>query len=521
MVKPPLQETVKQLQQQNEVLQQTVVQLEHQLNWFKRQLFGSTSERHHVIQDIHQQDLFVNPNQTSEEPPEAFTSVEAHQRRKEKDRQNSVQDKGLRFDETVPVKVIDQTPNGINEADIVRYESTFRLAQRPGSYLILEYRCPIIKDKTNRSLIQVPAPSNVLEKTVVDVSFLAGMLVDKFAYHLPLYRQHQRLKEAGITVARSSLTNWCTSAALLLEPIVQAQMNSLLQSHVVGMDEVPIKAGRKPKKAKQARGSMKQGYLWPMYGDKDEVVFHYDNTRGFQVVEDKLRADFEGILLSDGYSAYTLYCENKDKVTLANCWAHTRRYFEKVLDIDPPAAQTALKMIQKLYKVERDIREKQLTEKDKLDHRTQYSEPIVKQFWQWCEQQKERPDLFPKHPLMTALNYALARVEPLKVFLSDPQVPLDTNHVERCLRPIPMGRKNWLFCWTEMGARHVATIQSLIVTCRLHQVHPYQYLVDVLQRVGSHPASEVELLTPRLWKEHFADRPMLSDVSIGINDGVV
>ena len=150
---------------------------------------------------------------------------------------------------------------------------------------------------------------------------------------------------------------------------------------------------------------------------------------------------------------------------------------------------------------------------EKRDYRLKYSEPIVKQFWQWCYQQKQRHDLSPKHPLLTALNYALERVDPLQVFLSDPDVPLDTNHVERSLRAIPMGRKNWLFCWTEMGAEQVAVIQSLIVTCRLQGVNPYQYLLDVLQRVAVHPNSRIEELTPRHWKRLFADRQMGSDVN--------
>jgi hypothetical protein len=277
------------------------------------------------------------------------------------------------------------------------------------------------------------------------------------------------------------------------------------------MDETPIKAG----KAK-AKGKMKKGYLWPMYGDQDEVVFHYSPSRGAKVVQEQLADQFEGVLLCDGYQAYQAYAENKDKVVLANCWSHTRRYFEKARTIDPQASSEALVLIGKLYQQETLIRDKKLDGQQTLSHRLKYSEPIVKQFWQWCYQQKQRTDLFPKHPLMTALNYALSRVEPLQVFLSDPDVPLDTNHVERSLRPIPMGRKNWLFCWTEMGAEHVAIIQSLIVTCRLQGVNPYQYLLDVLQRIAVHPNSRIEELTPRNWKRLFVNNPMGSHLDMKV-----
>ena len=118
----------------------------------------------------------------------------------------------------------------------------------------------------------------------------------------------------------------------------------------------------------------------------------------------------------------------------------------------------------------------------------------------------------PSNPLTKALHYALERREALSVYLDDPDVPIDTNYLERALRPIPMGRKNWLFCWSEVGAEAVATLQSLIVTCRLHDIDPYDYLVDVLQRIDRHPASPVHLLTPRLWKQHFAPNPLRSDL---------
>ena len=133
-------------------------------------------------------------------------------------------------------------------------------------------------------------------------------------------------------------------------------------------------------------------------------------------------------------------------------------------------------------------------------------------FWQWCDEQCQRHDLLPSHPLTKALKYAMARTDRLKVFLSDPDVPIDTNHLERALRPIPMGRKNWMFCWTELGAKQVGIIQSLLVTCKLHGINPHIYLMDVLQRISQHPSSRVMELTPRIWKEKFADNPLCSDL---------
>ncbi len=191
---------------------------------------------------------------------------------------------------------------------------------------------------------------------------------------------------------------------------------------------------------------------------------------------------------------------------------HTRRYFERAKDSDP-AAHEALEQIGQLYRIEAEIRDKQMTGHDKLQYRSQHSQPWVDQFFGWVHAQRQRIDLINSDLLSKALYYADNHQAQLRVYLSDPEVPIDTNHLERALRVIPMGRRNWLFNWTEVGARQVGIIQSLLTTCRLHEVDPYTYLVDVLQRVSLHPAKEVEALTPRQWKEKFAARPMKSDLA--------
>ena len=139
-----------------------------------------------------------------------------------------------------------------------------------------------------------------------------------------------------------------------------------------------------------------------------------------------------------------------------------------------------------------------------------HAKPISDRFFAWVDEQLAAQGFLPSNPLTKALAYARERRNGLEVYLTDPEVAIDTNHLERALRAIPMGRKAWLFSWTEMGAKHVGILQSLIVTCRLHQINPYDYLVDVLQRVGQHPAARVHELTPRLWKQHFASQPLRS-----------
>jgi len=165
-----------------------------------------------------------------------------------------------------------------------------------------------------------------------------------------------------------------------------------------------------------------------------------------------------------------------------------------------------LDWIAALYEAEQKLRF--LAPAKRLAQRAVHCKPVVEDFFTWLRQVQAEQALLPSSPFTKALAYALQREQALKVFLEDPAVPLDTNHLERQIRPIAVGRKNWLFCWTEVGAKYAGIAQSLISTCVLHGVDPYTYLVDVLQRIDTHPAAEVQQLTPRLWREHFAEIPI-------------
>ena len=153
-----------------------------------------------------------------------------------------------------------------------------------------------------------------------------------------------------------------------------------------------------------------------------------------------------------------------------------------------------------------------MKEDAKLHHRRVHAQPVVEQFFRWLERTLREVVLLPSNPFRQAAHYALDRRAALSVFLADPTVPLDTNHLERQIRPVALGRKNWMFCWTEIGARYVGIVQSLLASGRLQGIDPYAYFVDALQRLDTHPAFAVHLLTPRLWKQHFSNNPLYSDL---------
>lgn len=490
-----------------------IVNLRRQVAWFQRQIFGQKSEKRHPDQEGVQGILGVGFDAIPDTPLPARKTVVAAHERKAKPAGDGVDESSLFFDDKrVPVEVI-AVPNPDMELlkpdqyEVIGEKVTHRLAQRPGSYVVLKYVRPLIKRKDTQALSCPPAPVGVIDGSRADVSFVAGMVIDKFDYHLPLYRQHRRLDDAGIRVSRPWLTQLMQSTVALLEPVYDAQLESIRTSRVKAMDEVPIKAGR------ANPGKMKTTYFWPIYGERDEICFTHSPGRSGEHVRDMLGLSppDDAVLLSDGYAVYASYAKQVG-LTHAQCWAHARREVFEAKDIEPAHAEKAFEHIAALYVVEEQIRDKDMKGAAKRAWRQAHAKPVADRFFKWVDKYFEAQGFLPSSPFTKALNYIRERRDGLAVYLDDPDVPIDTNHLERALRVIPLGRKNWMFSWTEVGARHIGIVQSLLVTCRLHNVDPYDYLVDVLQRVGQHPASLAEQLTPRVWKTLFAKNPLRSDL---------
>lgn len=487
--------------------------LKRQVEWFQRQLFGRKSEKRLREPDPDQLTLagmLTTPVAPIDQPPPPTETVKAYQRRFRLTGTELADESELRFDDSVPVQEIVLTNPAVADLapdayEVIGEKVTYRLAQRPGAYVILKYRRPLIKRQDPEALSCPLAPPAVFEKSFADVSVLAGLLIDKFLYHLPLYRQHQRLQQAGIRLSRGTLTQWVQRAVELLEPLYYALLSSILQSHVLTMDETGIKAGR------ASKGKLHTGYFWPLYGDRDEVAFPFAASRAQAVVREAL-GKFCGVLLTDGYIVYRLFAQTVQGLVQAQCWSHTRRQFVESAGAEPRLVAPALDHIEGFYREEAKIRKLGLVGEAKLAHRGEVTKPLVDDFFAWLKQTVMTEILLPTNPCGQAAEYALKREAALKVFLSDAAVPIDTTHLEREIRPVALGRKNWMFCWTEVGARHVGIIYSLLSSCRLQGVDPYVYLVDVVQRVDTHPALEVQLLTPRLWKQHFAAHPLRSDL---------
>lgn len=469
--------------------------LENRVEWFKRQLFGVKSEKL-IWQDPKQSTLF----EVSEEPPVENTTVKAYERGARRNPTDASDLDGIRFDETVPVDEEVIWPKEVEGLSADAYEVigekiTQRLAQTPVQYRIKRTIRKTVKLRETKTLHTAPAPAAVIERSFADVTLLAGLITDKFQYHLPLYRQHQRLEASGVHISRGHLTKLVHRSLELLEPVYYSILSAVTTSETVSMDETPIKASRKE------RGKMKTAYFWPVYAE-EQVAFVYSSSRGHRVIADILGQGCKK-LLSDGFSAYEAYARDRQDLIHAQCWAHVRRQFFEAKEHSPPEAEQALSLIRLLFEIEAKVNN--CDDPTRLQVRREESLSITDSFFSylhqlWFEQQIDRSSLLGK-----AVAYARERQSGLTHFLRHPDIPLSNNHVERAIRPVALGRKNWLFCWSEIGAKYAAIAFTLVESCKLHAIDPWQYLVDILQRIDSHPARDVHLLTPKLWKEHFAE----------------
>jgi hypothetical protein len=341
-----------------------------------------------------------------------------------------------------------------------------------------------------------PAPAHVLGKPCkVSETFLVLMAVNKFLWHLPIYRQQQGLKLQGIKLSRESLVRWTIEFGAVLKVIPQAVAGQIRAAPVVHMDETPLVVG---KGTKHEDKEYKKGYLWPILAPGIGVAFHYRDGRAWKEVSELLK-DFSGTLVSDAYDAYEDYV-TKTNVRWQLCWMHIRRNFVEAEASNKELAGQALSYIRELYAIEAELRGED-NERRALG-RERRSRPVLEAFHQWLVTQSASPAVLTDKELSTAVWYVLNRWEAACLFVRDGAVPIDNGAIERAQRPSKLGARNWLHCSSEIGAETVAIFYTLIGSALMHGIHPYYYLLDLTKRLDT-PGLTADDLTPLKWKKRF------------------
>jgi transposase len=345
------------------------------------------------------------------------------------------------------------------------------------------------------TLVQAPVRAHIIDKGIPTTGLLAQVLVAKYADHLPLYRQESIFARAGLALSRSTLAQWVGQCGVQLQPLVDALRAELLRHSVLHADETPV-AMLKP-----GAGKTHRAYLWSYctttYNATKAVVFDFADSRGGQHARDFLglpsKDGWHGKLVCDDFSGYKAGFEMG--VTEAGCLAHARRKFHELwVNHHSTIDERALKFFIQLYDIEREVRELDAAQRKRI--RQDRSRPVADALHLWLtEQRKKVPE---GSATAKAIDYSLGRWQALTRYIDDGELPADNNWVENQIRPIALGRANWLFAGSLRAGKRAA-VMSLVHSARLNGHDPYAYLRDVLERLPTQPASRVEELLPHRW----------------------
>jgi transposase len=336
-----------------------------------------------------------------------------------------------------------------------------------------------------------------MPKCIASPELIANILVDKYVYHIPIYRQLQKFTHVGIHINASTADSWLALVAPHVRPIYPVLKTYVLSSGYLQADESPIKVqdSNKP-------GATHQGYMW-VYRDplKQAVFFDYHKGRG-QEAPQKYLTQYKGYLQTDAYGAYDQFGKNPDIIQLG-CWAHARRYFEKALDNDRQRASTVLQMIQLLYIHERHARENLFTPQERHAHRLEKSLPILNQIGTYISQ--HRMSVLPKSPIAKAFEYCTAIWDRLMNYLKDGNLEIDNNGIENAIRPLALGRKNYLFAGSHDAAQNIAMYYSLFETCKMHSINPYKWITYIINHINQTKTSQLKNLLPQFIDKNLLD----------------
>ena len=467
-----------QLQQQNTRIQK----LEHQLEQLLRSMYGSKSEKYEVPNGQITLGFNLPPLTPTEKEKETIT----YEREK---RSGTSNHKGrLPFPEHLPrVDEIHEPKEDVSGMIKIGEEVTERLDCDPGRLFVTRIIRPKYAKENKEGIVIADLPSSPIEKGKVGASVLALIIIQKYVDHLPLYRQIEQFKRMGMNIPSSTMSDWVKTAGELITPLYDTLVKKILQSDYLQADETRIQVLDRDKKKKTHRG-----WYWT-YRDvqSGSVFFEYHESRGGEGPKGRLK-NFAGHLQSDGYEVYSYF--NKDKITLLHCMAHARRYFEQALDNDKERSEYVLKEMQKLYAVEKQCRENKLTPDERQAVRQEKSLPVLRSLHQWLKETNETVTL--SESFSKAVKYSLLRWEKLMIYCTDGKLEIDNNLVENAIRPIAIGRKNYLFAGSHEAAQNAAMFYSLLGTCKLKGIEPFQWLKNLFEILPDSKANKLEELLP-------------------------
>ncbi|HVU98001.1 MAG TPA: IS66 family transposase [Puia sp.] len=483
------------LEAQNKLLLEQVTLLTYELRDMKRMLFGRKSERflplpptaqlnlaelmaEAVPPPIITQEVKVIKKQATEVKPTGRHALPAH---------------------LPKVDIVQEPMEDTSGLEKIGEEITEQLDYTPGKLLVRRYIRPkyakVVTDGTGYTeVIIAPLPDFPIEKGIPAPGLLAQILVDKHVDHLPIYRQIKRYQRDGVKLSASTISGWLDATADLLQPLGKELIKVVLGGDYVQADETPL-----PVLNGETKGAAHTGYLWAYHSPPDQLIFYdFQPGRGKEGPVHLLK-DYSGYLQTDGHGVYEhASIGGRKEITLMHCMAHARRYFEKALDNDKPRAEHFLTELRLLYAIERRAKEAAMSAGQLLDLRRLEAQPVLHRLKAWL--QENYSQVLPKSPIGKAIAYSLPRWDRLSLYATDGRLLIDNNPVENAIRPVALGRKNFLFAGSNEGGKRLALFYSLLASCKKQQVNPWEYLKDIPGRLPTTKTSQLRQMLPDRWK---------------------
>lgn len=490
-----------------------IKKLSDTLLWLRRKVFGKMSEKDLPL-DPDQLLLFEQEHLTDEERARLDKEVEAAEQQMTKTITVKVKPSRRDLDTTgLPTEVIDIYPDGTTDENgklkdeyvEIGTDESSRLEHIAAKTYIKKtviHKVMLKSDSNNktpedRRIICARLPLAPVNRCMAGASVLADIIIGKFMYHLPFYRQIQQYKESGITISDSTMGGWYEAAVEKLKLLYDILRQHILQSEYIQIDEsvLPVIDSEKHKARK--------GYEWCVRDAiRGAVMFYYDRgSRGGKVAREILGA-YKGAVQCDGYDAYDQF-EKNDNITVYGCWAHARRKFVDALNENNRLATEALCFIRKIYKVESDANKAGLNADERKEQRLKISYPTIRLFETWMKETYLK--VLPNSKMGDAIEYTYSLLPRLSRYVNDGRINIDNNLIENAIRPLALGRKNYLFCGNDASAYRAAIVYSLISTCKAADVDPRTWMEDVLRKIPYYQRDQRDLaeLLPFNWKNRY------------------
>ncbi|HNX08126.1 MAG TPA: IS66 family transposase [Bacteroidales bacterium] len=460
--------------------------LKYQLAELKRMIFGSKSERY-VPQDTNQPTLFELPEEDRNEKPAEFETV-TRKKPEQKKRQPLRMDIPAHLPRKTEVIEPKNLPEGSKKIGEIITEL---LEVEPANIYVRQIIRPkyiIEQNDEETRIITADLPTMPIPKGNAGASMLAHIIVNKFVDHLPFYRQVQIFKRQELHIPESTIGGWFSATCKLLEPLYGSLKAKILMCKYLQADESPI-----PVLTNDKPGATHKGYHWVYYDPGGKLVLYdYQKSRGREGPDEMLK-NFSGFLQTDGYTAYNNLA-NHENITQLACMAHARRKFEHAQDNNPVLAAEMMGMFGELYDIERMGREASLSPESLKELRQKKSRPILDKMEAWLR--KHLIQVPPKSALGMAIAYTLNLWPRLIRYTDDGRFHIDNNLIENSIRPVALGRKNYLFAGSHDAAQNAAMMYSFLATCKINNIEPFAWLKETLSIIPDYPANQLHKLLP-------------------------